>query len=132
MEKEYHVMINLETRHVCPTFQEAWIKMMEEVEKEIEKGLAVQILETTYFIVFKYRNNIEFSLPFYHAKDFAHRIGILKEVEGSVVMNDEYCAEEVEPYIADAFSRCAVLGANDIDEIASLVENFKALDIGEE
>ena len=131
MEKEYHVMINLETRHVCPTFQEACIKMMEETKKEIKNGLPVQILETTYFIVFKYRNNIEFPLSFYHARDFAHRIGILKEVEGSVVMNDEYCAEEVEPYIADVFSRCAVLGANDINEIVDLVKAFKELDLSE-
>ncbi len=131
MKKQYHVIINLETRHSCSTFQEAWIKMMEETKKEIKNGLPVQILETTYFIVFKYRNNIEFPLSFYHARDFAHRIGILKEDGDLVVVNDDYCAEEFEPYIADAFSRCAVLGANDINEIVDLVKVFKELDLSE-
>ncbi len=131
MKKEYCVIINLKECHHCVTFQEAWIKMMEEVQSKIKRNTRKQLLETTYFIVFKYRNNMEFPLSFYNARVFAHKIGIMKKDGGSVVVNDEYSAEDMEPYIADAFAQCAVVGVDSINEIVDLVEELKALDLCE-
>ncbi len=77
----YEIMINIEKRG-CPrkSFKEAWLAFMEETRKELQKGTSWQVLETTYFLIFKFNEN-ELVFSFYEARDFAYTIGLMKNGE---------------------------------------------------
>ena len=102
-EVNYEVMINLEVRGEFNTFKEALLFFMQEVKKEIEMGTSWQVLETTYFLTFKYKKS-EVALSLYDARDFAYSVGLLHG-EGEV---NENFSDEKEEIIEIAFLSSAL------------------------
>jgi hypothetical protein len=80
-------MISLEIRGICKSFKEAWTTFMKEMRKETQDGTSWQVLETTYFLTFKFDEN-ELVFSFYEAQDFAYTIGLMKDGKINGAYND--------------------------------------------